>query len=151
MKKRGFTLIELLVVIAIIGLLTGIVLVSIGGARTKARDAKRQSDIRQISNAQEMVMSTDDQYMQWTLDAQGCINNTDIRSAGGTVFLSSMPKDPQAPTKCYKGINDPNSPRTKYCVYAQLEEGASSFFVASHAGTGKRSTAPTSVDNCIPQ
>ncbi len=46
--KPGFTLIELLVVIAIIGLLAGIVGISIGKWRAKARDTQRLSDIRTI-------------------------------------------------------------------------------------------------------
>jgi prepilin-type N-terminal cleavage/methylation domain-containing protein len=58
MNKKGFTLIELLVVIAIIGMLSGIVLVSMGTARKKARDAKRASDIRTWSTA--MTLAYDD-------------------------------------------------------------------------------------------
>jgi len=54
-NQKGFTLIELLVVIAIIGLLSTMAVVSLNSARGKARDAKRVSDVKQISNLIEMA------------------------------------------------------------------------------------------------
>ena len=54
MRKKGFTLIELLVVIAIIGLLSTLAVVSLNSARGKARDAKRVSDVKQLSTILEI-------------------------------------------------------------------------------------------------
>ncbi|MDA1335194.1 MAG: type II secretion system protein [bacterium] len=61
-KERGFTLIELLVVIAIIGILSSVVLASLNTARTKARDAKRISEVRQIQTALALYYDTYGQY-----------------------------------------------------------------------------------------
>ena len=68
MKKKGFTLIELLVVVAIIGVLATVVLGALGDARAKARDAKRQSDIKTIQNALELYYTDNGSYpvRSWT-------------------------------------------------------------------------------------
>ena len=53
-NKKGFTLIELLVVIAIIGILSGIVIVSMSGAQNTATDATIKSTLGQLRNTAEI-------------------------------------------------------------------------------------------------
>ncbi len=47
-KNKGFTLIELLVVIAIIGILSGLIIVSLGDATNQAKEAKIKSALDQV-------------------------------------------------------------------------------------------------------
>ncbi len=61
-NKKGFTLIELLVVIAIIGMLSGMVLVGMGGVREKARDARRVSDLEALGTAVMLYYSSTESF-----------------------------------------------------------------------------------------
>ncbi len=61
-RNRGFTLTELLVAVAIIGILSSIVLTSMSGARNRAKDGKRISDIMQIQLALELYYDTNSAY-----------------------------------------------------------------------------------------
>lgn len=60
--KKGFTLIELLVVIAIIGILAGIVLASLGSARSKGSDAKYQEQLKGLQSSAEIYYSNNGSY-----------------------------------------------------------------------------------------
>jgi len=52
--KKSFTLIELLVVIAIIGIIATFITVSVRSAQSRARDAKRVSDLETLNTAIQM-------------------------------------------------------------------------------------------------
>jgi prepilin-type N-terminal cleavage/methylation domain-containing protein len=113
--KKAFTLIELLIVIAIIGILAGIVLVSLTGALKKAKDSRIQGDLQQVRQVAGMIMSDSGNY-DTLCSASTSLNishpnyatqlntiQTDIRTQqGGTLTLT-----------CYGSGND-------FCVSARL-------------------------------
>jgi len=132
-KQKGFTLIELLVVIAIIGILASIVLVSLGGARAKARDARRQSDIRQIVTGQEMYYGDSEAYYTET-------GTTLVGPIGD--YLTPVPTDPSSDVE-YSWF-DNTATDQQFCVYASLENDK--FFAGSNKGTRVLDAVPTDID-----
>lgn len=126
--KKGFTLIELLIVIAIIGVLASIVLVSMGGARAKARDAVRAADMRQIASAMELFYGDNDAY----------VSQAGVPTAIGT-YMAAVPKDPKASAN-YGWVSNAADDQ-KFCLYATMENKGTCtttrYYVSSNKGTAE--------------
>ena len=145
----GFTLIELLVVIAVISMLSSIVLVSLGPARARARDAKRVVDIRQISLAMELCYGdtacnavNDSTYL--AIAADGVTKRLTTTAIG--TYMPTIPSDPgggaaicttpastvETAAGTYCGFT--TAAGASYCIYARLSDGR--VFTASEKGAG---------------
>lgn len=106
-EQKGFTLIELLVVISIIGTLSTIAMTSLNGARAKARDATRYSDMNELKVALELYAADHSGSYPSTGGTLVCLGVPSTESCwGGTTFgsdsvnaalapyLAQIPKDP---------------------------------------------------------
>lgn len=115
MRKKnnlGFTLLEMLVVISIIGVLVGVGAVSYSTAQKKARDTKRNMDLKAIQNCMEQNYSVNNNLYQ-VLSSP--IDDVEIQ-CGDTKTL--IVKDPLYPTHEY---SVGTSTESEYSISATLE------------------------------
>lgn len=91
-KQKGFTLVELLVVVAIIGLLTGMVVISVRNIKAKSRDAERVSDMRSMEAVLGLYHSDYNLYPIY----DGYITGSDAFSLilEATNYINNVPTDP---------------------------------------------------------
>lgn len=109
-KQGGFTLVELLVVISIIGILSTLAVVSLNTARSKSRDARRLSDIRQMQTALEFYYNETGYYPN-ALGSQ--------IKYGNDIYMEVVPTAPNPPdSPCSSSTNayayTPNADFTSY-------------------------------------
>ncbi len=124
--RQGFTLIELLVVIAVIGILASVVLASLNSARGKARDARRFSDLRQISLALELYYDDYGAYPQLLAyiypartDPQD-VNWTGALTTALRPYINPVPQDPAGRPYMYSSTNAGQ----KYGLMTEVESTA---------------------------
>jgi prepilin-type N-terminal cleavage/methylation domain-containing protein len=80
-RPAGFTLVELLVVVAVIGILVGVLLPALGGARRTAQELKCKNNLRQMAIASMTYAGENDDFYvpTWTLQPGATVEQKDNR------------------------------------------------------------------------
>lgn len=89
MRRHAFTLIELLIAIGIIGLLAVLIIVTLGSARAKSRDAKRLADLESFRQALQLALGQQGAYPPGTNVSLGTTGYQAICAQGNTVKFAA--------------------------------------------------------------
>lgn len=116
---KGFTLIELMIVMTIIGLLAGISLFAMGGARESARDGRRKADLEATRSALELYKADCDEYPgSGSLSFGGQLRgNGDPGCPSSNIYMDEIPQDPISGRSYYYSLSG-----ATYELCAALEE-----------------------------
>jgi general secretion pathway protein G len=110
---KGFTLIELLIVISIAAILSTFAFANLLGARERARDVQRKSDLRQLQAAFELYRADQASY---PASVPACGSPL---TAGGNTYIQKVPCDPtNSGEHVYTYVQ---SSATTYQLFACLE------------------------------
>lgn len=152
-RTKSFTLIELLVVIAIIGGLAALLLPNFMGARQRARDAQRKSDLKQIQKALELYKldQASTAYPTVLPASNQCWSSGGSNNPcpAGNIYMNKFPADPVSTQTYGYSVNNTN---LTYTLVACLENVADSDGVSCNSVTnlpaGYNASCPTS--KCYP-
>lgn len=131
--SSGFTLVELLVVMGILAILASLVTGGLRSAQVRGRDARRKSDLNQISEALELFFGDHGKYpsdasgqiLACPYDAltdtgQPCSWGTSDLTDGNTDYFKTLPADPATSRNYYYRLVS-GSNGQKLQLYANLE------------------------------
>ncbi len=129
-NKNGFTLVELLVVIGIITMITALLFPNFMGARQRARDSQRKTDLKQIQGAVELYKLDQNppaypsgSYFATTMCRKcwSSAGSSDTCPNGSNVYMNKFSCDPgtnaNSPYLYNRDLND----TLKYTLTACLE------------------------------
>lgn len=121
LKRKAFTLIEIIVIIVVVGILAGMITIGLQGARVKARDAQRKSDLHDLKVA--IILSYPDDITSVKVKGTYTIS-TDATLVSGLSWLVSghyidvLPSDPKG-TNQYEYMTSATG--SDFAVFASLE------------------------------
>lgn len=142
-KQKGFSNLELVVAIAIIVILASISFIALNDQRSKARDAKRISDVRRIRTALELYFSDTDEYpvmaepiilgkdkaIKLCSPTEGGFVGADVACTQETTYMSLIPTDPLG-GQSYKYQGDANAFNLTFTTEKESDLGPAGVYVA---------------------
>lgn len=149
--RTGFTLIELLIVIAIIGILAALILTNLNGARERARDVRRKSDLDGIAKSLRLYYSDNSSFPDDVGgNIGGCAGSCAwgaafTNTAGTTVYMNYLPVDPgssEGSQITYQYWSDGSD---SFAIVATLENLSDPGIAASQANCAAAYTSFTGV------
>ncbi len=150
--KKGFTLIELLMVMAIIAVMATFFITYSTGGTKKARDAKRESDIKQYQNSLEIFAAKNNTLYPSMPYGPGQPAATVLCPVLG---LSGCPEDPINSSNSnyiYRYQSDGSGGgtvnATKYVLWAQFEAISGYWVVCSNGKVGQLASVAVSGGTC---
>ena len=100
LRQKGFTLVELLVVIGIITLLMVTIFPNFTGARQRARDSQRKTDLKNVQTALDLYKLDQKPPLYPSTGALGSSlcgkcwsSDADCGASGGNVYIKKLPCD----------------------------------------------------------